>query len=40
MLCVIDPYNDVVYFLDPLNNEKYKGTGKGVQDDLRKIVER
>ncbi|XP_021769774.1 uncharacterized protein LOC110734025 [Chenopodium quinoa] len=40
VLCVIDPYNDIVYFLDPLHNENNKGTGNGIGDDLRSIVDR
>uniref|UniRef100_A0A803N0V5 Transposase-associated domain-containing protein n=1 Tax=Chenopodium quinoa TaxID=63459 RepID=A0A803N0V5_CHEQI len=40
VLCVIDPYNDIVYFLVPLHNENNKGTGNGIGDDLRSIVDR
>ncbi|KAL2933825.1 Chromosome partition protein MukB [Bienertia sinuspersici] len=39
ILCVIDPYNSIVYFMDPLQNDKNKGTGNGVCEDLRTLIE-
>ncbi|KAL2896954.1 Threonine--tRNA ligase, partial [Bienertia sinuspersici] len=39
ILCVIDPYNSIVYFMDPLHNDKNKGTGNGVCEDLRTLIE-
>ncbi|KAL2904178.1 ADP-ribosylation factor-like protein 5, partial [Bienertia sinuspersici] len=39
ILCVIDPYNNIVYYLDSLHNQEDIGTGKGVSEDLREIVD-
>ncbi|KAL2931469.1 Elongation factor 4, partial [Bienertia sinuspersici] len=39
ILCVIDPYNSIVYFMDPLHNDKNKGTRNGVCEDLRTLIE-
>ncbi|KAL2932664.1 putative 8-amino-7-oxononanoate synthase [Bienertia sinuspersici] len=37
--CVIDPYNSIGYFMDPLHNDKNKGTGNGVCEDLYTLIE-
>ncbi|KAL2938122.1 Inositol-tetrakisphosphate 1-kinase 6, partial [Bienertia sinuspersici] len=37
ILCVIDPYNNIVYYLDSLHNQKDIATGKGINEDLREI---
>ncbi|KAL2929994.1 hypothetical protein RDABS01_035404 [Bienertia sinuspersici] len=34
ILCVIDPYSKIVYYLDSLHNQEDIGTGKGVNEDL------
>ncbi|KAL2897881.1 Inositol-tetrakisphosphate 1-kinase 6, partial [Bienertia sinuspersici] len=39
ILCVIDPYNNIIYYLDSLHNQEDIGTGKGVNKDLREIVD-
>ncbi|KAL2924278.1 PqqC-like protein, partial [Bienertia sinuspersici] len=39
ILCVVDPYNNIVYYLDSLHNQEDIGTGKGVSEDLREIVD-
>ncbi|KAL2901084.1 Clustered mitochondria protein-like protein [Bienertia sinuspersici] len=39
ILCVIHPYNNIVYYLDSLHNQEDIGTGKGVNEDLREIVD-
>ncbi|KAL2900433.1 Sorting nexin-4, partial [Bienertia sinuspersici] len=39
ILCVIDPYNNIVYYLDSLHNQEEIATGKGISEDLREIVD-
>ncbi|KAL2923744.1 30S ribosomal protein S19 chloroplastic, partial [Bienertia sinuspersici] len=39
ILCVIDPYNNIVYYLDSLHNQEDIATGKGISEDLREIVD-
>ena len=39
VLCAIDPFDNIVYYFDSLHNEEDIGTGKGVSDDLREIVD-
>ncbi|KAL2934693.1 hypothetical protein RDABS01_017812, partial [Bienertia sinuspersici] len=39
ILCVIDPYNNIVYYFDFLHNQEDIGTGKRVSEDLREIVD-
>ncbi|KAL2905186.1 Telomeric DNA-binding factor trf1, partial [Bienertia sinuspersici] len=37
ILCVIDPYNNIVYYLDSLHNQEDIGTGKGKAEDGHKM---
>ncbi|KAL2904321.1 Ubiquitin-like-specific protease 1 [Bienertia sinuspersici] len=39
ILCVVDPYNNIVYYLDSVHNQEDIDTGKGVSEDLREIVD-
>ncbi|KAL2937700.1 Phosphoribosylaminoimidazole-succinocarboxamide synthase chloroplastic, partial [Bienertia sinuspersici] len=39
ILCVIDPYNNIVYYLDSLHNQEDIATRKGISEDLREIVD-
>ena len=39
VLCAIDPFNNIVYYFDSLHNEEEIGTGKGVSEDLREIID-
>ncbi|KAL2937847.1 Mitochondrial substrate carrier family protein S, partial [Bienertia sinuspersici] len=39
ILCVIDPYNNIVCYLDSLHNQGDIATGKGISEDLREIMD-